>query len=108
MLTCGCGASVSEIASNDATSVPGKAQRYRVECIELERCRERAAEACRSPYSVESEWRNTIPESELPGLNERTRSKDASDWERYTFPRATGIESNAPMPLVSIVVACNG
>jgi hypothetical protein len=81
-------------------------RQFRIECIHIEECREKASIACGSAYDVVSEWRNTIPESELPGLNEETRPKDWRDWNRHSLPDATGIESDAPMPLASIVVAC--
>lgn len=83
-------------------------RQFRVECIEPEQCKQKASVACRSSYSVVSEWHNSIPESELPGLNERTRPKDARDWNRFRLTDETGIESNEPMPLTSLVVACNG
>jgi hypothetical protein len=102
-----CGSTVKEVEpSADATGV--KHRQFRVECIHEEECKQRASAACGSSYRVVSEWHNTIPESELPGLNEGTRPKDARDWNRYTLPDQTGIESNEPMPLTSIVVACNG
>jgi len=103
----GCGSSVKELEpSKDAS---GRSHRqFRVECIEREQCQEQAQRACSSTYKVVAEWHNTIPESELPGLNEQSHPKDARDWNRYTLPDQTGIESNQPMPLTSIVVACNG
>jgi hypothetical protein len=68
----------------------------------------KASTACGSTYSVVSEWHNTIPESDLPGLNEGSRPKDSRDWNRLTLTNETGIESKDPMPLTSLVVACNG
>ncbi|HEX6278103.1 MAG TPA: hypothetical protein VFZ53_33895 [Polyangiaceae bacterium] len=98
---------VKELPTRDAGShrVAG-ARQFRVECIHLDQCKEKARAACGSPYEVVSEWHNTIPESELPGLNEETRPKDARDWNHYRLPDRTGIESSEPMPLSSIVVAC--
>jgi hypothetical protein len=84
-----------------------QARQFRIECIDLDQCKRKATVTCGSRYSVVSEWHNTIAESDLPGLNEGTRPKDFRDWERRTLPDRTGIESNDPMPLASIVVACN-
>ena len=91
-------------------------RQFQIECIKLDQCKKKATVACGSQYSIVSEWHNTIPESELPGLNEGTRPKDFQDWENRTLPNRagialpnrTGIESDAPMPLASIVVACTG
>jgi hypothetical protein len=83
-------------------------RRYRVECIDLEQCKAKAAKVCGSPYEIVSEWHNPIPESDLPGLNEESRPKDTRDFNHQTLPNATGIESKEPMPLSSIEVACNG
>jgi hypothetical protein len=103
----GCGGSVQELEPTKADGLAGRRQ-FRVECIEIERCKREASVACGSTYQVVSEWHNAIPESDLPGLNEATRPKDARDWNRYRLQNRTGIESADPMPLTSIVVACNG
>ena len=98
---------VNELPPRDPA--PGgstKVRQFRVECIHVDQCKEKARAACGSPYEVVSEWHNTIPESALPGLNEETRPKDARDWNHYRLPDRTGIESSEPMPLSSIVVAC--
>jgi hypothetical protein len=102
-----CGSSVTRLSptSPDEGGVPRR--QFRIECIELEQCKQEATAACGSPYQVVSEWHNTIPESELPGLNEQSRPKEAREWNAATLPRRTGIESDDPMPLSSIVVACN-
>jgi len=92
-----------------------QARQFQIECIKLEECKQRASVACGSRYSIVSEWHNAIPESALPGLNEGTRPKDFQNWENSTspnragiaLPNRTGIESDDPMPLASIVVACN-
>jgi hypothetical protein len=86
----------------------GASRRYRIECIELAQCKEKASVACGTPFAIVSEWHNTIAESDLPGLNEGSRPKDYRDWNRYRLPDRTGIESDEPMPLASIVVRCNG
>ena len=85
-------------------------RQYRVECIQMAECQKRAQRACGTQYQVVSEWHNEIPESQLPGLNEGSRPKSVSDYNAYraSLPDRTGIESDAPMPLASIVVACNG
>ncbi len=97
-----CGSSVKELEPVD-----GRRQ-FRVECVRVDQCKQRAAAACGANYKVISEWHNTIPESALPGLNESSRVKDARDFNHYTFPNRTGIESDDPMPLSSFVIACNG
>ena len=103
----GCGSSVKELEpSQDANGLPHR--QFRVECIELDQCKQKASAACGSGYSVVSEWHNAIPESELPGLNEETRPKIAVTRYTQTSKDQTGIESEDPMPLTSIVVACNG
>jgi len=104
VLAAGCGSSVKKVepAAGDAR------RQFRIECFQMDQCKQKATVACGSPYDVVSEWHNTIPESDLPGLNENSRPKDARDWNRHTLPNQTGIESNEPMPLASIVVACNG
>ena len=97
-----CGSSVKELRSTD------NRRQFRVECVRLDQCKQRAAAACGASYDVLSEWHNTIPESELPGLNEQSRVKDYLDFTRFTLPNRTGIESREPMPLSSFVIACNG
>jgi hypothetical protein len=99
-----CGGTVTRLTPTGTDERP---RRFRIECIELDQCKEKATAACGSQYQVVSEWHNTIPESELPGLNELSRPKDVPEWNPMTLPRATGIESEDPMPLASIVVACN-
>jgi hypothetical protein len=108
---------VTELPPREPTAGnAAQARQFHIECIELDQCKREASVACRSRYSIVSEWHNTIPESELPGLNEGTRPKDFQDWENRTLPNRagialpnrTGIESDEPMPLASIVVACNG
>jgi hypothetical protein len=103
LLAGACGSSVKEVESSDH-----RRRHFRVECVKVEQCKQRANAACHSNYEIISEWHNTIPESELPGLNESSRVKDARDFEDFTFPNRTGIESDEPMPLSSFVVACNG
>ena len=103
-----CSSTVTELPPREPVAgSTAKARQFRIECIKLDQCKQKATTACGSRYSVVSEWHNTIPESELPGLNEGSRPKDFRDWERRTLPDRTGIESDDPMPLASIVVACN-
>jgi hypothetical protein len=105
LLVTACGSSVKKV---EASKADDKRRHFRIECIELDECKKKASAACGTPYEVVSEWHNTIPESELPGLNEDSRVKDSRDWNRQTLPNRTGIESQDPMPLSAIVVACNG
>jgi hypothetical protein len=101
----GC-AGTTQVGSNDGSGDHAGQRQFRIECIELDQCKEKATAACGSQYQVVSEWHNTIPESELPGLNEQSRPRDVREWNPMSLPRATGIESDEPMPLSSIVVAC--
>jgi hypothetical protein len=99
-----CGSTVTKLPAGPDERV----RQFRIECIDLGQCKKKAEVACGSPYQVVSEWHNTIPESDLPGLNEESRPKDSRDWNRHTLPNRTGIESVDPMPVSAIVVACNG
>ena len=107
MLASACGSPVTKLHSTAPNERGVERRQFRIECIDLEQCKEKATAVCGSQYQVVSEWHNTIPESELPGLNEQSRPKDAREWNPATLPRATGIESSEPMPLSSIVVACS-
>jgi hypothetical protein len=102
-----CSSSVTPLSSTSPNERGAPQRQFRIECIHLDECKEKATSVCGSPYQVVSEWHNTIPESELPGLNEQSRPKEAREWNAATLPRRTGIESDDPMPLSSIVVACN-
>jgi hypothetical protein len=108
LLTAACGSSVRKVEPSQADGTHPPRRQFRIECIQMDQCKQKASAACGAPYDVVSEWHNGIPESDLPGLNEGSRPKDARDWNRHTLPSQTGIESNEPMPLASIVVACNG
>jgi hypothetical protein len=102
LLLSACGSSVRELEPRDHR------RQFKVECVELDQCKKRATAACGPSYEIVSEWHNTIPESDLPGLNENSRPKDWRDHNRYVLPDRTGIESEYPMPLSSFVIACNG
>lgn len=103
-----CAGAVTELPPREPTPGHPGARQYRVECVQMAQCRQRARVACGSKYEVVSEWHNQIPESELPGLNEASRPKDHRDFHRYVLPDQTGIESTDPMPLASLVVSCAG
>lgn len=107
LLASACASPVTKLASGPPDESGVERRQFRIECIDLDQCKEQATAACGSQYQVVSEWHNTIPESDLPGLNEQSRPKEVREWNPATLPRATGIESDAPMPLSSIVVACN-
>jgi hypothetical protein len=102
VLSSACGSSVKEVQPTN------NRRQFKVECVELEQCKKRANAVCGANYEIVSEWHNTIPESDLPGLNESSRPKDGRDHNQYVLPNRTGIESEQPMPLSSLVVACNG
>ena len=103
-----CGSTVTKLEPTSPDQSGASHPRYRIECIELDQCKKRAVAACGPKYEVVSVWKNTIPESELPGLNEQSRPKDAWDWNHGTLPSATGIESREPMKVARIVVSCTG
>ena len=107
LLVSACASPVTKLDSTPPDERGSPQRQFRIECIELDQCKEKAFAACGSQYQVVSEWHNTIPESELPGLNEQSRPRDVREWNPMSLPRATGIESDDPMPLSSIVVACN-
>ena len=106
LLASACASPVTKLASTGPDDHAVERRQFRIECIHLDQCKEKATTACGSPYDVVSEWHNTIPESDLPGLNEQSRPKETREWNPMSLPRATGIESKDPMPLSSIVVAC--
>jgi hypothetical protein len=103
-----CSSTVSSVdpTTPDRSGVSHK--QYRIECIKPDDCKRAAARTCGQSYSIVSEWNNTIPESNLPGLNAQSDQTRTRYWDRYYLQPQTGIESKDPMPLKSIVVACNG
>ncbi len=106
MFASACAGSVKKLESKGPDASGTERREFRVDCFELDECKQKATQACGSRYDIVSEWHNTIPESDLPGLNEESRVKDSSDWD-VTLPREDGIESDEPMPATQIVVACN-
>jgi hypothetical protein len=87
---------------------------YKIECIKLGDCWAEAQRACRGPYHALEKHENTIPESDLPGLNART---EANTERHYPYgyglpggtpPHGPGIESDEPMPIAEVVVVCAG
>jgi hypothetical protein len=105
---CGCATTRTKLESADAAVAT-----YRIECIRLGDCWAEAQRACRGDYRMLERHDNAIPESELPGLNARTESHSHRRWELDTFatrsaePYGPGIESDGPMPLTDVVVACS-
>ncbi len=83
---------------------PGGPPTFQIECMELTGCWNVAAQQCGGSYRAVSTKQNTIPDRELPGLNARTqRNADPTSGEY-----GPGIESNAPLPIVQVVVVCTG
>lgn len=89
---------------------------YAIECVRLADCWDEAKRACHGDYRVVSknETENLIPESELPGLNAQTQGNAYRHYTTYGTSRAgglpdygPGIESEEPMPLAAVVVACH-
>ena len=108
LLTAACGSSVKELDPLEADEDGVQRRQFRIECVQREQCQREAQRACGSTYRVVSEWHNTIPESDLPGLNEQSRPKSAVEEYTSVSSYQTGIESKDPMPLTSLVIACNG
>ena len=88
---------------------------YRIECVGLPGCWSAAHKACHGSYRVESKRENvnTIPESELPGLNAQTQANGYQNATSYgtSIPGGMptygpGIESDEPMPVSEVVVVC--
>src|SRR5689334_23365725 len=60
---------------------------YSIECIHLGECFAEARRACRGPFETVSTRANSIPESQLPGLNAVTESHARSrDGTLATMP----------------------
>jgi hypothetical protein len=87
---------------------------YQIECVKLDDCWAEAKRACGGPFRAVEQHQNTIPESDLPGLNARTQ---ANGITRYPYgygppgnvPRyGPGIESDEPMSVAEVVVVCGG
>lgn len=100
----GCAATVSE-----APRHAGKPS-YAIACMEISECDRAARRHCGGAYSTLHRWQNQIPDSELPGLNARTRRNaerstreyDHWDWD----PSGPGIESEEPLPIAELLVVC--
>jgi hypothetical protein len=83
---------------------------YEISCMDVRDCDRVARRQCGGAYSTLRTWQNTIPDSELPGLNARTqrnterstREYDHFDWN----PNGPGIESEAPLPITEVIVVC--
>jgi hypothetical protein len=85
---------------------------YRIECIEVSQCWTEARRACRGAYRALATHENQIPDSDISGLNERTRANATGRGEYVAgmpmsaAPSGPGIESSAPLPIVEVVVMC--
>src|SRR6476469_7492515 len=112
-LASGCALNATKI-----TALPPEqgASSYSIECVRLADCWDEAKRACHGSYRVvsQNESENVIPESELPGLNSQTQGNTYRHYTTYGTSRAggvptygPGIESDEPMPLAAVVVACH-
>ncbi len=88
---------------------------YKIECIRLGDCWTEAKRACGGPYRAVEKHENTIPESELSGLNARTQGNTLRHYPYgYGLPGSVPqygpgvVESDDPMPLAEVVVVCTG
>jgi hypothetical protein len=84
---------------------------YQIECIHPGECWTEARRACGGTYQTLERYDNRIPESELPGLNTRTVAHGWRASYRPAMPRTVGsygpdFESDEPLPLTGVVVAC--
>lgn len=103
------------IATKTVVASQGGAPSYRIECAHLDACLAEAKRACHGKFQTVStrENVNTIPESELPGLNSQSQAHTTRYPSSYgtTVPGGIpsygpGIESDEPMPIAEVVVAC--
>lgn len=109
LLVSGCATTTKSLAPS------GGAESYKIECIQLGDCWAEAKRACRGPYRAVAKYENTIPESELPGLNVRTQGHALRHYPYgYGLPGSVPqygpgvVESDEPMPLAEVVVVCTG
>jgi len=83
---------------------------YQIECANVGDCWTQARRACGGDYRTLARYDNWIPESDLPGYNHRTI--ESSEPHRVYGARmpyyGPGIESDEPLPITDVVVACNG
>ena len=111
---------VTACAPTIATKTPvstasGAGVSYKIECVHVAECLAEANRTCHGKFDTVStrENVNTIPESELPGLNSQSQAKAFRHTTSYgtTVPGGIpsygpGIESDEPMPIAEVVVAC--
>ena len=88
---------------------------YKIECIQLGDCWAEAQRACHGAYRAVEKHENTIPESELSGVNIRTQGNTLRHYPYgYGLPGSVPqygpgvVESDDPMPLAEVVVVCAG
>jgi hypothetical protein len=85
---------------------------YEIECIRLGECWQEARRACHGQYQTVQQDENTIPESELPGMNALTsrntgvRNGFVGQDPGMVPSSGPGIESRDPLPLAHVVVFC--
>ena len=99
-------------SARSAATAPGATATYDIECMHLGECWAEAQRKCGGAYRALETHENTIPDSDLPGLNAET---DAHSYRHDGFyvggpprrrPFGPGIESSDPLPLADVVVAC--
>lgn len=86
---------------------------YDIECVRPDDCWAEARKACGGAYRpVRQGSANTIAESDLSGLNQRTQDNMYRPYV-YSMPGGVphygpGIESPDPMPITEVLVVCTG
>jgi hypothetical protein len=109
------GACAPTLATKTLVSAGGGARSYKIECVHVSECMAEANRTCRGKFDTVStrENVNTIPESELPGLNSQSQANTFRHSTSYgttipggIAPYGPGIESEEPMPIAEVVVAC--
>jgi hypothetical protein len=109
------GACAPTMATKTAVSPVSGAPSYKIECVHVAECLAEAKRTCNGKFDTVStrENVNTIPESELPGLNSQSQANTFRHTTSYgttipggIAPYGPGIESDEPMPIAEIVVAC--
>lgn len=111
----GLGLLLGGACTTTSTALPAKSgtSSFKIECVRIEDCWAQARQDCKGKFHTVSKRDNTIPESELPGLNAQTQANSYRHTTSYgtTVPGGIpsygpGIESDEPMPASEVVVEC--
>jgi hypothetical protein len=115
-LLSGCSAA----AHGSRPSNPGDGKVHSIDCYDTPSCRDRAEAYCGSSYQVVDLWENPIPESDLPGLNERStptgivgpsRPVPMQPWsdtwlDEPVSHMGPGFESSEPLAFTELTFVC--